>query len=155
MPRLHPVHARVSLVPPDPSPEKQKEGLVFRATFLVTWGRVKWHKECNYCIPVHVHCTASILDLVLDVIVYNYAFCNLIRALRSGSCDKKSRSEHQTLFLAHAGRGWARDYLFSVSCPWPRSHPAHASSRRRGLASLNGLVNRVKFLGLAHAFATI
>ena len=31
-----------------------------------------------------------ILDLVLDdVIAYNYAFCNLIRALRSESCDKK------------------------------------------------------------------
>ena len=32
----------------DPSPEK---GLVFWATFLVTWGGVEWHKECNYCIP--------------------------------------------------------------------------------------------------------
>ena len=42
---------------------------------------------------------------------YNYVFCKLIRALRSESytapCDKKSCSEHQTLFLAHAGRGWA------------------------------------------------
>ena len=35
----------------------------------------------------------------------NYTFCNLIRALRSGSCDKKSRSEYQTLFLAPAGEG--------------------------------------------------
>ena len=62
----------------------------------------------NVIIAFHVHCTAGILDLVLnDVITYIYAFCNLIRALRSGSCDKKSRSEHQTLFLAHAGRGWA------------------------------------------------
>ena len=25
-------------------------------------------------------------------------------------CDKKSRSEHQTLFLARAGKVWARDY---------------------------------------------
>ena len=35
---------------------------------------------------------------------YNYAFYNLIRTLRSGSypapCDKKGRSEHQTLFSA-------------------------------------------------------
>ena len=55
------------------------------------------------------------LDLVLDcyVIANNYAFCNLIRAFRSGSYpapfDKKSRSEHQTLFLARAERLWARD----------------------------------------------
>ena len=47
----------------------------------------------------------------LYVIAYNYAFCNLIRAFRSGSYpapfDKKSRSEHQTLFLTRARRVWA------------------------------------------------
>ena len=48
------------------------------------------------------------LDLVLDCLRHrqNYAFCNLIRAFRSGSYpvpfDKKSHSEHQTLFLARA-----------------------------------------------------
>ena len=67
-------------------------------------------KNVIIAFPMHVHCTAGILDLVLDdVIAYNYVFCNLIPALRSGSYDKKSRSEHQTLFLPYAGRGWARD----------------------------------------------
>ena len=79
--------------------------------------------------PVHVHCTAGILDLAFnDVITYNYAFCNLIRALRLGSCDKKSRSEHETLFLARAGRGWARDHFSrssseSIFGTFPRSFP--------------------------------
>ena len=55
------------------------------------------------------------LDLVLDcyVIAYNYAFCNLIRALSSANYpapfDKKSRSEHQTLFFARVGRVWTQD----------------------------------------------
>ena len=41
---------------PDPSP-KRKEGLVFWPTFLVTWGGVEWHKECNYCIPPCIGCS--------------------------------------------------------------------------------------------------
>ena len=41
---------------------------------------------------------AGILELVLDdVITFNYAFCNLIRALKSGSCDKNSCSEPDPL----------------------------------------------------------
>ena len=40
---------------PDPSSKKQKEGLVFWAPFLVTWGRVEQRKECNYCIPHALH----------------------------------------------------------------------------------------------------
>ena len=109
---------------PNP-PEKRKEGLVFWVTFLVTWSGA-------YSVEnVIIACTACILVLVLDchVIAYNYVFCNLIWALRSGSCDKKSCSEHQTLFLVHArgsghetssfdlpmhGRAWVRGYLFQV-----------------------------------------
>ena len=33
-------------------PRKRKEGLVLWMTFLVTWGGVKWRKECNYS-PMH------------------------------------------------------------------------------------------------------
>ena len=50
-------HKSISLVP-DP-PEKWKEGLAFWTTFLVTWGGVEWHKECNYCIPHALHDTRS------------------------------------------------------------------------------------------------
>ena len=39
---------------PDP-PEKWKVSLVFWTTFLVTWGGVKWRKECNYCISHALH----------------------------------------------------------------------------------------------------
>ena len=38
-------------------------------------------KNVMIAFPVHMHYTAGILDLVLDdVIAYNNAFCNLIRA---------------------------------------------------------------------------
>ena len=50
-PSLIPRLSHILVSSPDPSPEKWKEGLVFWATFLVTWGGVKRHKECNYCIP--------------------------------------------------------------------------------------------------------
>ena len=38
-------------------------------------------KNVIIAFPVHVHCTAGILDIDLvldDIIAYNYAFCNLI-----------------------------------------------------------------------------
>ena len=75
---------------PDPSPEKQKEGSNGVKNVIITF-------------PVHVHRTAGILDLVLDDVLQS-DLSSLI-----GSYDKKSRSEHQTLFLARAGKGWARD----------------------------------------------
>ena len=55
------------------------------------------------------------------VITYNYAFCNLIRALRSGSCGKKSRSKHQTLSLFHlrGGSGYETiqgHFIFPAYC---------------------------------------
>ena len=42
---------------PDPPRTCEKEGLVFWTTFLVTWGGVKWGKECNYCIPPCIACS--------------------------------------------------------------------------------------------------
>ena len=56
------------------------------------------------------------------VIVYNYTLSNLLQALRLGSCpaqcDMKSRSEHQTFSLAHAGRVWAWDYAWIYFQPF-------------------------------------
>ena len=51
-------------------PEKWEKGLVFWMTFLVTWGGVKWHKECNYCITHALH-AYLILCLIAYVIAYN------------------------------------------------------------------------------------
>ena len=49
------------------------------------------------------------------IIAYNYTFCNLIRALRLGSYDKKSRSEHQTLFLAHVREGLGTRLIYHMN----------------------------------------
>ena len=68
------------------------------ATYLATAENI----HCNKWAVREVCLQFVKLDLVLNcyVITYNYAFCNLIRALNSGSCptpfDKKARSEHQT-----------------------------------------------------------
>ena len=55
-----------------------------------------------------MHCTVGILDLVLDDIIaynYNYAFCNLIRALRLGSCDKEKVVQNTRPSFSHVWRG--------------------------------------------------
>ena len=78
------------------SPEKQKEGLVF----LVTWGGSNDIKNVIIAFPMHCMHMCSIAY----IIAYNYAFCNLIQVLRSGECDMKSHSEHQTLSLARPER---------------------------------------------------
>ena len=135
---------------PDPPPKKQKEGLVFWAIFLVTWGGaysiknailIAFIRDSSFWWLRMLHGTVykslirpqksrekaenELRDKFFLLVIwfkirlltsctYNYAFCNLIRSLRSGSypapCDKKSCSEHQTLFLAHARKSvWARD----------------------------------------------
>ena len=79
---------------PDP-PEKRKEGLVLWTTFLVTWVGSNGIKNVIIAFPIHCMHIRSRAQLLRHCI--NYAFCNLIWALRLGSCDMKSRSEHQTL----------------------------------------------------------
>ena len=102
------------------------------ATYLVTATNELRDPVCHRFVK---------LDLVLDcyVIANNYTFCNLIRAFRSGSYparfDKKSRSEHQTLFLAlRAGRVWAREYV--VSSPDPTYERGYGDIRLIPRASL-------------------
>ena len=55
----------VSLVP-RPLPRKTERGSGVLSDISCHMGRGQRRKECNYCIPVHVHRTAGILDLVLD-----------------------------------------------------------------------------------------
>ena len=65
----------------------------------------------NVIIASSMHCmyTESHTWLPASLHIINYTFCNLIWALRSGSCDVQEKSEHQTL-SRKCKRVWARDY---------------------------------------------
>ena len=99
---------------PRPLPRKVERGSGVLSNISCHMGHVK---NVIIAFPVHMHCTAGILDLAIvldDIIAYNYTFCNLIWALRSESCDKKSLgiTEHETnggqmsnlLWLASSGK---------------------------------------------------
>ena len=99
-------------------PWKAERGSGILNDFLVTWDGFERCKKCNYIpralyaslVPrprgpgYEANCmhTRSHARLPTHHHIY-YAFCNLIRALRSESCDKKSRSGHQTLSLVRVG----------------------------------------------------
>ena len=106
------MYSLLNLVP-RPHPWKAERGSGILNDFLVTWGGVERCKKCNYYIPRALHAyQISRLIAYTSSHIY-YAFCNLIRALRLESCDKKSRSEHQTLSLVHAGYKTTHYSLFT------------------------------------------
>ena len=100
---------------PDPSPEKRKEGLVFRATFLVTWGGGYGVKNIIIAFP-------CILDLVLDfyVFAYNYAFCNRFELSDRGAVLTGKVAQSTRPSFSHV-RGGARDYSGVSLVPRPLS----------------------------------
>ena len=171
---------------PDSSPEKQKEGLVFWSTFLVTWGGAYGVKNVIFTfyiwdssflmIQTAVRHGLQRLDKAakfswesrergsffylqfgskynrsLTSCTYNYAFQNLIRALRSGSypapCDKKSRSEHQTLFLSRTERGWARD---QTQEDLEQGQSVHTKKKHQDLDIESEKTSYAKFLYFQH-----
>ena len=77
-------------------PRKVEEGLNYFSCH-VGQGWMAWR------MAFPMHCTHPRSHTRVYIIAFYYVFCNLIRALRSGNYDKKSRSEHQTLLTGGSG----------------------------------------------------
>ena len=74
--------------------------------------KTDWVCLCSTCSKSFIHShlimsSAIWFELSNPRVILNYLFCYLIWALKSKSdtapCDKKCCSEHQTLFIPHAG----------------------------------------------------